>query len=247
MSHVSEGTLLAMRDGELVSTDHRIHLESCPHCQSAMESAHERAARIEGVLSEVPAPVDLAGAKRAVRARMDARRAVERPRRVKAYGHLGRAAAILVLGAGAAYALPGSPIRGWLESSSSEVGSVTTAATAEALAAEAGGIEVPVTDRLSVILTAVEAGSPVEIVLLDEAVSRITAPAGSTYSFADQRIEASLTAGPIRIEIPRSLTTVLIMVNGVSVMEGPATNPTLRGAVEVDGDRTVIAAPGSTR
>jgi len=246
MSHVSEGTLLAIRDGELVSTDHRIHLESCSHCMTLMDSARERSTQIEGALADVSPPIDLAAAKEAVRARLDARRAVERPRG-RTYGHLGRAAAILLLGAGAAWALPGSPIRDWLQPSTPAVEHGPAAATELAIAVEAGGIEVRTTDAFSVILTDVEVGVPIEIILLEGSVSRITAPAGSTYSFADERIEASLTGGPVRIEIPRSLTTVLIRVNGVAVMEGSAANPTLRGVVELDGDRTVIAAPPSTR
>ena len=246
MSHVSEGTLLAIRDGELVSTDHRIHLESCGQCMNAMASARARSTQIEEALAGVSTPVDLAAAKEAVRARMDARRAVERPRG-RAYGHLGRAAAILLLGAGAAWALPGSPVRDWLQPSAPAVEHGAVAATEPTIAVEASGIEVRTTDAFSVILTDVEAGIPIEIILLEGAVSRITAPAGSTYSFADERIEASLTEGPVRIEIPRSLTTVLIRVNGVAVMEGSAANPTLRGVVELDGDRTVIAAPASAR
>ena len=244
MNHVNEGTLLAIRDGELVATDHRLHVESCAQCREALDSARDRSEQIERVLADLSTPVDVDAAKRAVRARMDARRAVERPRG-SSYGHLGRAAAILVVAAGAAYALPGSPVRGWLDPSPAVTGHAIQPAVDGALPVESSGIEVGVVDRLDIILRDVAEGSLIEVVLLDGDASRLSAPAGSTYSIADGRIEATLSAGPVRIELPRRLETVSIRVNGRVMMEGSVSAPDLEGVVERTGDRIVIAAPAS--
>lgn len=215
MTHLDEGTILALRDGALVTGDAREHIASCGRCAGALGEAGRRADAVAQALATIDRPVDVEAAKARVRARLD--RAPERnPVRTLGVGHLGRAAAILLLAAGAVTAaLPGSPVRDWLRPTPDATTVPPEAVAAIAQEAHEGGIVVSVPDgRIDVVLTGVQAGSRLDVVWRDAATARISAAAGSSFSYAEGRAEARVSAGPVRVELPRYAPVVSISVDG---------------------------------
>jgi hypothetical protein len=220
MTHLEAGTLVAIRDGALVDGEAIGHLHTCVTCQQSLEAARERSAVIADALASLDDSHDLDRAKGTVRARLDRQREADRRPRRPFHTHLGRAAGVLLLAAGAAYALPGSPLRGWLETD--ETTNVTpSAAAVEGTAAPAGEasdrseIEVPLTEgRIRVVLTGAAPGSEVDLVWTDGASARIAAGPDASYEVGVGRAEVDVGVAPVRLEIPRFAAIVLLDVNG---------------------------------
>lgn len=240
MTHVAEGTLLAIRDGALVDTDDTIHVSGCEACSSELGRISERAERIGDALKGLDTTIDVERAKASVRARLDRKMAAERPRRHFTLP-FGRAAAILLLAAGAASAMPGSPVREWLGiGAPAEV----TAVAAVQPAAGPAGIEVPVSDQgITIALRGVPIGEEVEVVWIDEPLARISADDGSTYRIEDGRAEAVITGGPVSISLPRTGAAVL-EINGAVVLTRSDDAVSLpMGSLSSDDDRIVLTVP----
>lgn len=239
MTHVDEGTIVAIRDGALVVGEARAHVESCPECARSLEEARRRAAAIEGALSMPVEPLETERAKARVRRQLDRRRDQALPGRSFPLP-LGRAAALLLVAAGAAYALPGSPVRDWLRGDESAADATVAATEQEVL--PAGAIEVAIPEEgIHVTLGSVSAGVPVELVWVDEPVARIFAAEGSRYSYAEGRADAVVAPGPVRVEIFRGTPSVSLSVNGRIMFEGSADAPrVLESALVRDGDRVVF-------
>ena len=140
--------------------DARLHLESCPTCEQALAESVERATAIAGLLESLETPVDSDSAKVAVRARLDRERAKE-SRAPRGWKHLGRAAAVLLVAAGAVTALPGSPLHERVFGGPGETVETTTGSQE---AAFQGGITVPVTGgRIAVVLSGVPEGTTLDV------------------------------------------------------------------------------------
>ena len=213
MNHLDEGTIVALRDGSLVSGDASEHLHGCNRCRAALEESEQRADLVSVSLEALDEPFDLESAKRRARTHLDA--APERRARSRGGLHLGRAAAILLVAAGAVSALPGSPVRRWLEPAASDAGIAPPATAAAQEATSEGGIVVNVPDgRMHVVLSGVEAGSELEVLWRDAATARVSAAAGSSFSFAEGRAEATVAPGPVRVELPRYAPNVSVEVDG---------------------------------
>lgn len=246
MTHLNEGIVIAIRDGALVPGDARVHAEECSVCAEALARARQRAEDIAEILGSMTADVDVEAAKASVRARLDELRAAERLRR-RWIPSLGRAAALLLVAAGAAYALPGSPVRGWIESTQERLTVDPPVAATSQERVDGSRIEVAVPDEgIHVGLRSVAPGAEVQVVWLDEPVARISAAAGSSYSFAEGRAEAVVTAGDVRLEIFRGARAVSIEINGRMVYEGSSDSPRLlEGVVTRNEDRMIftIQAP----
>jgi hypothetical protein len=126
MIHVDESTLLAYLDGQASARREEVatHVAACARCGAELQSLRDMTADLQGALGilDVPAPVA------AARARVDAaRREVRRaawPATVRLgpfrMGVLQAAALALVLAGVAGAAIPGSPLRLWLESTFGE-------------------------------------------------------------------------------------------------------------------------------
>lgn len=236
MRHLDEGTILEIRDGALVPADARIHAGECSSCADALTVATQRAGVVGDLLDLLDRPVDVGGAKARVRARLDARRAAEEPKRAL-YLPLGRAAAILLFAAGAAWAVPGSPVRDWIsdtDGTASFEGATLDPASPQAL--EGGGIEVEMpAGGIVIALSSVDGRSDVRLDWVDRPVARISAAAGSTYAFAEGRAEADVAPGAVVLEVARSASSVTIEINGRLVFAGTAESPTVTDA---DATRT---------
>lgn len=218
MTHLDDGVLVAIRDGALVPGDAREHVKSCLPCAAALEEARERETRVVQQLASLDDSVDVERAKEAVRARLDATPARNPVARATGIGHLGRAAAILLVFAGAAVAMPGSPVR-TLVFGPEPVPAPTDPGTAQL--ASAGGVAVSMPDgRLDVVLNGLADGAILDIVLTDTPSARITAAPGSSFSIADGRAEADVLPGAVRLELPRLVEDVSVVVDGVEYLVG---------------------------
>ncbi len=245
MKHLDEGAIVALRDGALVLSDVRTHAAECSACADALVAAEKRAVTIGRALDTIAAPVDVDAAKARVRARLDGKRAAEVPTR-RILWPLGRAAVLLLVGAGAAYAIPGSPLREWIDPvDAAPSHAAATSSTVEPQAVEDGGIEVGLrAGAIAISLTGVRDEARITVTWVDERVARISAPVGSSYGFAEGRAEVSVTPGPVRIEVDRAATSVVLEVNGRMILGGPAANPRVTGEVVTQtADHIVFSLP----
>lgn len=241
MTHLDEGTLLALRDGEMVPAGQRRHADGCPVCSEALREARERSDSIRDVLLTLTDEIDSEAARAAVRARLDAQTGRARPG-VGGKRHLRRAAAILLVTAGAVYAVPRSPISGWFSEDATLEQGTPDGPEGQQLP-ERGGVEIEVSDGIEVVLEGVTPGTEVEVAWLDGSVARISAGGGSSYSFAEGRIESSVSGGPVLIEAPRTARVISISINGRMVFSGPAGSAALSDVVEQSAERLVFSVP----
>ena len=233
MTHLEDGTIVAIRDGALVDGDAVAHLNACVPCRQSLESARVRSEVIARALSSLDVPYDLNRAKAAVRARLDEQREANRRPRRSLRTHFGRAAAVLLVATGAVYALPGSPVRGWLEGDrapDAAAGLAPVEATPSATEAslEWTEVEVPLTDgRIRIVLTGASPGTEVELFWTEGASARIAAGPDARFAVGVGRAEVAVGLGPVRLEIPRFAALVSLEVNGRTFLRRDA------GALEV--------------
>lgn len=242
MTHATEATLVAIRDGALVDADESIHVFGCEVCTDELDRVTARSVRVGRALDDDDISIDIEAAKASVRARLDRKRAAERPRR-RYHLPLGRAAALLLVAAGAASALPGSPVREWIGLGTADGPTAPTTATSQEVPTPSG-IEVAVSARgITVTLRGVPAAEQVQVVWLDEQLARISAADGSSYTFADGRAEAVVTGGPVSVALPRS-GPAMLEINGTVVLSRSGETLTLPlGSVRRDDDGIVLTVP----
>lgn len=240
MSHLDEATISRVRDGEPLEAAPLEHARDCDACGGALAEARERAAVVQRALSALDSPVDVEAAKVAVRGRLDASREAGTRRRAWT-GHLGRAAAILLLAAGAAWALPGSPLRRLWHREASERGPAVTSTPASGRSAQPSAITVPLADgRIRVLVLGALPGSELSVIWGDQPTARITAPAGSRFTYGRGRAEVAPEPGPVTVELPRTATTASVEVDGTTYLSGSAEHPVASGPV-------IETAPGRVR
>lgn len=228
MTHLDEGTLVALRDGDagaLADVLADAHLRACDACSEALHEAKRRAPVIAAALDSLDEPIDILRAKAAVRRRLDTQRGAQRIRAAGWWrGHLGRAAALLVLTAGAASALPWSPIRHWWTGAPASAPMAepgTGVATPSApQAAPAAGISVGVPDgRITVVVSGAEPGTVIDVRWVERATARVSAPSGSGFTYADGRAEVEAAPGPIEVDLPRAAEAASLVVDGRVFLE----------------------------
>jgi antitoxin (DNA-binding transcriptional repressor) of toxin-antitoxin stability system len=106
-----------------------------------------------------------------------------------------------------------------------------------------GGIEVGLqAGRITIALSGVRDGEEVTVRWIDEPVARVAAGAGSLYGFAEGKAEAVVSGGPIAVEVSRAATSVILQVNGRTVLRGNATTSVLDAdVVSQTSDRIVLS------
>jgi len=243
--HLGEGTLQALLDGALPPDERpaaEAHLAACGECAAAareLRGLNERASALLAT-GDVPAPV--------AQAQMSLRtRRATRDRWTGARQALLRAA-ILVLGlAGvAAAAVPGSPVREWIQQNvlpqrkpvrQPTVRQATQPpARQEASPASASGVSIrPDAGGVRVVLTGASPRLRVTARLVDAdragVLARGRAAQGARFRTAPGRIEVvNAGAGEIEIDIPRAAAEATVEVNG-------------RVYVAKDGDSLRVLAP----
>jgi len=242
---LGEGTLQALLDGGLPPGERpaaEAHLAACGECAAAareLRALNERAAALLAQ-GDVPAPV--AQAQMSLRAR--------RARRSTHWGDARQAllrAAVLVLAlAGvAAAAVPGSPVRAWIEQAVLPAKKETLPLAGRAPAPPAQpqaapsaptGVSIrPDAGAVRVVLTGASPRLRVTARLVDgdraSVLARGGARAGARFRTAPGRIEVvDAGAGEIEVEIPRAARSATVEVNG-------------RVRVAKDGDSLRVPAP----
>lgn len=242
-SHLDDARILMLRDGDPSDPRDAAHLHACTVCAAELDEARVRASVVADALSTLDFPVDLAAAKAAVRERLDRERPPARARRPIP---IGRAAAILLLTAGAAAALPWSPVSPWRRSPTPPASlSTTPAQPAPQDAASAASVTVDVADRIEISVSSASPGSELEVLWRDGTSVRVAAPRGSSFALGAGRVEVAATGGPIRIEAPRS-AGLAVVVDGRTYLERTSAGLTLsEPAAEVsdDGVRFLVREP----
>lgn len=225
------------------------HLRACAACAAELEDARVRGAVISDALGALDLPVDVAAAKAAVRARLDDRRprAASPGRNLSRSIPIGRAAAILLLTAGAVAALPWSPISPWRTAPTTPTSTPTAIpeSPTPAAAAAAASVTVDVTDRIDIVVRSAAAGSAIEVVWRDDTAASVAAPEGSSFALGSGRVEVDASAGAIHIEAPRG-ADLAVTVNGRTFLERTAAGLTVvepAASVTDEGVRFLVRDP----
>ena len=236
--HLDDERVQRLLHDELGSTEAetRLHLEGCALCRDLVEGARAEEDRIHALLSEVDHPV----------ATLDPR--VILIERKASGGQWARRAAAAVLGvaiAGAAYALPGSPMPAALDRlfGTGPVSRDRVAENqAERPAAPSAGIAVAATDGLVVEL---EAEGQAVIELVDDEEVAVRAMSGTaTFDSESGRLTVR-GSGPVQLEIriPRTAKGVEVLAGSRPVFRMLAAGPASPTSPDSAGRYTVPLKP----
>lgn len=214
--HLDEGQVQRLVHGELApsaATAVREHLAACSDCVSLVAEAERSDGEVAGLLrllDHTPPRVD-------VRALMS--------RAPVAHAAWGRWAAGLLLAAGAAgaaYAAPGTPFKGWITSVLESIGergpgTPRTRPSTVAPTAAVSGIAVAPGRALLILFTSAEGAGTARIALIDGADVTVRTPiGGATFTSDVDRlvIDNRGSSAGFDIDIPRSAARVEIQVAG---------------------------------
>jgi len=193
---------------------------------------------------------DVAGARERVRARVAEHAAAQaggvsiparRPRR--AFWSLSKAAGILLLTAAGASALPGSPVRRWLERRAAPAVERTAAPEPERVAApesplvgeaaaEEAGVRISALGGpLSVVLRGAAPRTEIRVTWVPGAEAAVFAPVGTRFTSGEGRVEAALVPGAVRVELPRGVVPVSLEVDGAILLRTTPAGLEVSGSV----------------
>jgi len=205
--HLDDGVLEALLDGELDSSaaaEARAHVASCADCRSQLEALRAD----EQLLIRVLPSLDHSAHPTPVSAIVTRARRQRRPLRWAA------GIALLVFGAGALYAIPGSPLRRWvdrLRERRAEPGALTSPVAGIAMAPGA---------RFHIVFVARQSATgvgAVTIALTDRSTitaRRIDGTARFSAEIDGLRIETSGAPATFDIGVPSAARWVEVLVGG---------------------------------
>jgi len=222
VTHLDEGALMALVDGELMEPDAaalEAHLEECAECRVALESLRADRARLSGALRLLDREPPTEMAHQRLRRTRRSRSGTGRPLRW---------AAVIVVGTATALAatVPGSPLREWIASVGDDPPVVVAVdersemavETARAPAAPAGVSVVPRAGRMLVSFTGASEGLRIRLHVHDgDEVEVLTSGGAEQARFhtAPERIEVrDAGRGEASVEIPRGLAEFTLEVDG---------------------------------
>jgi hypothetical protein len=213
--HLDDERIQRLLHDELgsVGAETQLHLEGCAVCRELVEEAREEEDRIFGLLSRVDHPITAP----------DPRILLAEQR--ASGGGWGRRAAAVILSAaiaGAAYALPGSPLPAVLDRLLGTGGGSRDSLPAtrtERDSARPAGIAVPAEDGLVIRLEAVgpDAVAIIELTEDEEVVVR-TVQGSATFASDPGRLTVR-SSGPVRLEIriPQAAAAVEVFAGATPV------------------------------
>ena len=221
-THIDDGALLALLDGEL-NAEERRHVEAhagrCSECSERRDQLRFASRRVTATLEAGDAPSPWAEMPEALRqAYRDAPRQITSARSSRA-GWMGRrsvatAAGLTLLLAAGAYAIPGSPVRGWVDDGIESIAALIGGGDAEpgpsAVSVEPAGGSI----RVSVLGAA--AGLRVTISLTD-APSAAASARQASFRVESGLIEITDVSGDLRVSLPRGALSGSVEVDGVEV------------------------------
>jgi anti-sigma factor RsiW len=212
--HVEEGLLQALLDGEVdaaAAAQVRRHLDGCAQCRSQLEALRAEAEWLEGVLRSIDHPAP----------RIPVKAVAMRARHSRRTLRWAAVAALFLLAAGTAYALPGSPVRRWIDQLVGSRGGTT----AEPLP-DVAGVAVLPGQHFSIMFTAPHSPGLVTITLTDDSTIDARRHGGAATFTAEidgLRIATGGTATDFEIAIPRQAPWVEVLVGGrrMFLKDGP--------------------------
>jgi anti-sigma factor RsiW len=235
MTHLGEGTLQEMLDGELAPgarAEADAHLAACAECAGQLAELRGLNARTSALLGMVEAAPPMIAAQAAFARRRRSGGALAEARRA-----LPRAAVLVLALAGAAAAavVPGSPVREWVErvavdtpapAPRIEQPALPPAPVAEAPVAPKAISILPDGGRVSVVVTGSSPELRVRARLSDEPQAQVTATGAAVsarFRTGPGRIEI-VGAGPgeVVVDLPAGADAAFVEVNGrvVAAKEG---------------------------
>jgi hypothetical protein len=227
MGHPAEGEIRAFLDGEALGSPEelRAHLESCSGCGATARLQSRALATVGEALSLLDVEPALERARAQIlRREGEVRGAGARLRRNLPWA----ASFVILLTAGAAAALPGSPVRRWV----SRGWEAILAPEAPAVAPDQGldeaagpegalaapglvGATIPVSpEGLELHLRDLAATASLRILFVDGDQAGIFAGEGTRFRSEAGRLVASNLQGDVRMDVPRRAPRVLVVVNG---------------------------------
>ena len=166
------------------------------------------------------------------RGRRDAVRGTRGRRRVWTARWLGRAAVLVLIGAGALSALPG-PFNGWIPRMFSG-GPAPVAPTASELdPGQVGGRMEVVSGPVVVRLENAAPGTVIDVRRVAGRAVGVLAATGSEFSYGSGEVRAAVVAGPVTVELPDGVVPVTLIVNEATYLVVDA------AGIEVPGPATV--------
>ncbi len=231
MGHPDRGLLQASIDGELGEAEMkelRSHAEACEECRSELGTLEAASAAATLALARLDVEPEVGAARLGVRGRL---KGEPTGRSFLTTWSLPRAASIALLLTGAAVsALPGSPVRQWIEEgwrtltqppgieapeSNPVVPSEDPAASAfRGEVGEAGaGIAVS-SEGVEIWLHGLSSDADLRVLWTDGEEAWVFAGEGTRFTSTDGRLEALDPPGPVRVEIPRAAGRVVLGLDG---------------------------------
>jgi len=249
--HLDEGQLQRLLHGELsppAERSAREHVVRCPDCSRRLADAEREENEVHAllrVLDDPPPPVRA----EAVAAKAEA---VTGNARRRDLAWLRRAAAILLaVGiAGAAYAVPGSPVRRWVHSIVQKMSGrpepAGVASPPEHAGKDVSGIAVVPGQKLLILFTSPQAGGQILVSLTDGSEVQVRAPAdAATFtSTADQLLIANRgSSATFEIRIPGDAPWVEIRAGSDRVFLKQGTLVTTSGSTNTGGSYLLRLKP----
>ena len=221
--HLDDERIQRLLHDELgaVETETRLHLESCAACRRLVDGARADEEGIFALLARLDHPI----------VELDPR--VVLAGQPAARGQWGRRAAAVILGvaiAGAAYALPGSPLPAALDRllGTGAGGNDRAPATqADSVATSHAGIAVPAADGLVIEIVAKGAGGLATIELTEGEEVVVRAAGGSATFSSDPGRLTVRSSGAVRLEIgiPHKAASVEVLAGSKPVFRKLAGGP----------------------
>ena len=251
--HLDEEQVQRLLHGELppqAASAVREHVAGCIDCRRRLAEAEREENEVHTLLHAVDDPAPPRISAEAVAARAQAPRVVPGPPVVD-LAWLRRAAAILIVVgiAGAAYAVPGSPVREWVhaivERMGGRPGPTPGPAPGESPAIGAG-ISVLPEQKLLILFQSAEGDGQVFVSLTDEPEVQVHAPTGaaSFTSSADQLLIAVQDpSATFEVEIPRSAPWVEIQTGKGQIFLKEGERVTTKGSKDAVGGYLFRLAP----
>jgi anti-sigma factor RsiW len=246
--HLSDERLQRLLDGELGGRSQaaaHAHLEACAECRRRLAEAERDQDELDALLHALDGPAPrldaervaaMAGAAAASASPRESGRFARESDRFARHGHPLQWAAGFVIAlclAGAAYAVPGSPVPAWVNAVAVWIGGrLAPDREPAAPAADTGAAGIAVAPGRQIVLefTSLQATGDASITLTDDAEVVVRARGGAaTFSSDEHRlvIDNAGSSATFDVRVPRAAPRVEVRVQGrtVLVKDGPRTIP----------------------
>ncbi len=224
--HVEDGALLALLDGELTTAERtpvEAHLAACPECAARSDEMRFATRRATAALDLLAVPESRLAMPAALREAARGAPVSLANARARRWARLSRrsvavAAGITLLVAAGAYAVPGSPVKAWVDGGIDVV--ATWIAGAPQVAGETGPSRVSVAPRdgaVRVMVVGGREGTRLTVELSDEETATVAARDAS-FHVEPGVIEIEGAADEIRVTLPRDALIGSVVIDESEVV-----------------------------